>query len=283
MPDPIHLNTGTAADLLSFEYFDHLEKGRRLTRTATVDQEFLIKDWDGELYVIKFDKNFSKKHLFTFSKDQERTIAQAKLEAQKPGQAGQDAQNWERAEYQLLKNKIEKGVNKRAVVSMCRCGHAYNRHPGGGHCNQCACAAFHTQYADDRQWVHKPTINPIQGASTTTNTCIVLNWVPRNEFEDVVVKSIQAEEKPPGWTKGQPLAVLPTPVIPPNGHNASQRELRWDFLAHRSGAVLKAQRVPVVPAPVPANPADPANFTFNYTNYHGCWVKAQKTASVWGK
>jgi hypothetical protein len=72
MPDPIHLNTGTAADLLSFEDFNHLSKGKKITRCATADQEWLIKDWDGELYLIKFDKNFSKKHLFIFSKDQEK-------------------------------------------------------------------------------------------------------------------------------------------------------------------------------------------------------------------
>jgi hypothetical protein len=117
---------------------------------------------------------------------------QAHLEAQKPGQMGQDALNWQRAELQLLHGKIEKSVANRANVSRCKCGHSFNRHPGGGACNHpgCGCATFATDYAAARQYVHKPTVNPIAGQATKKNTCIILNWIPRNEFEDVVVKSI---------------------------------------------------------------------------------------------
>lgn len=272
------LNTGTGADLLTYETVQHVTKNvERLTRVATASQEWVVKDWDGEIYLIKFDKNFSKKHLFTFSKDTEKTKAQAKIEYAKPGQQGKDEENWHNAEMALLENKIAKNIDKRAVADVCACGHKLNpKHmhvnpAGGGQkimgpCRDAACigaaspcTVFETPYGIARRYVGKPTYDPVAGAKTSKNSCIILNWVPKAEFEQVVVKSIQDLEKPAGWNKGDALAVA----------IGAEHSLRWDFGLTRVGAIVLADHT---------NVAIPT-----HTNYQGCYVKARKTASDVGK
>jgi hypothetical protein len=281
----VELKTGTGADLLKFKEFHHVSaNAERLTRVATADLEWLVKDWDGELYVVKFNANFSKKHLFTFSKSIEKTKLKASQEAAKPGQAGKDAENWHNAEIELLKGKIVKNLDKRAVANMCNCGHPFNAHlspnpappPANvlGACTTCVaptpCAAFQTPYGLARKYVGKPTHDPLAGATTTRNTCIILNWVPKSEFEEVVVKSIQAHEKPVGWTKGNALAV-PVAGATAASVTAATRVLKWDFGPSRVGAIIVAQIHPGgVPAPV-------------FNNFKGCYVKAKKIATDMGK
>lgn len=271
------LNTGTGADLLTYETVQHVTKNvERLTRVATANQEWVVKDWDGETYFIKFDKNFSKKHLFTFSKDTEKTQAEAHNQAAKPGQQGKDEENWHKAEMALLYNKIAKNINNRAVADMCACGHKLSpKHmhpnPAGagkvpGACKDAACmaanppcAGFATPYGVAREYVGKPTYDPLSGAKTSKNSCIILNWVPKAEFEQVVVKSIQAFEKPPGWKKGDALSVAV----------GAEQSLKWDFGPARNGAIVLADHT---------NAANPA-----HTNYRGCYVKARKVGSDVGK
>jgi hypothetical protein len=290
---PKHLNTGTAADLLGFEDYIDATGQTHLTRVATTDQEWIVSDWDGEQYCIRFDKNFSKKHLFTFSKKTEETKKEAALISGRPGKHGQDAQNWSDAEHAQLYKKVNSALDHRAVSGTCRCGHAYNRHVGpcpgcnhpkgvhtiglekacaqagcgctayiAGKCNQCPAAApcprFQTPYGAGRDAKHKPTSDPLSGAQTTRNTCIVLNYVPKSEFESVVVKSVQALEKPHGWTRGSPLA---------NAVGADVL-LKWDFGDSRRGAILQAQQG-----------TDPAT----WPKMKGCYVKAKKTHSTVGK
>lgn len=268
MGSPITQQTGTAADLLGYERFFHgTRQAERLTRVATANQEWIVKDWDGENYRVKFDKNFSKKHLFTFSKDVERT---KQLAAQKAQSSGKGAlENWHDAEIELLKNKIVKNLDKRAVADTCRCGHRFNKHLANNPappppkipspCTEvgCGCPRFQTPYALARQFVGKPSHDPVSGATTSRNTCIILNWVPRAEFEEVVVKSIQAYEKPPGWSAGNPLAIAVGGSV----------HLRWDFGLARKGVILQAQRV---------------GLNVNYTEYQGCSVQAKKIATTVG-
>jgi hypothetical protein len=259
-----HLSTQTAADLLAYETFHHVSKSTdRLTRVASKDQEWIVQDWDGEIYYIKFEKNFSKKHLFTFSKDVEKTKFESQQQAAKPGQRT-DSENWHNAEMELLKNKIDKNLQKRSVACICQCGQLYNSHLRGG-----ACGNFRTPYKEARTYVGKPTPDPIAGAKTIKNTCIILNWIPKSEFEQVVVQSIQAHEKPQGWTKGQPLAVQAAPLgSTPQAVAAATKTLRWDFTQARRGAIIFADRT---------NP--PTTFT----DYRGCEVQAKKTGSAVGK
>lgn len=282
-----HLSTGTAADLLAYDTFHHVSRNvDRLTRVSTASQDWIVKDWDGETYVIKFDKNFSKKHLFTFSKDTERTKLEAENQAARPGQAGKDLENWHNAEIELLKGKIAKNLDKRAVSTICNCGHPFNTHLQAnpappppnlpGFCNTCGagtCAAFRTPYDLARTYVGKPTPDPLSGASTTRNTCIILNWVPKLEFEQIVVQSIQAFEKPHGWAKGQPLGVTPAPPgALPAVVNAATKTLTWDFGLGRDGAVILSNKNAAVVPP-----------TFTYLKYQGCKVKAKKIATEYGR
>jgi hypothetical protein len=276
--------TGTAADLVKYETFHDVSANvDRLTRMSTANQDFIVRDWDGETYVIKFDANFAKKHLFTFSKKQNVTIATAQAEAAKPGQAGKDAENWHNAEIQLLENKIVSNLTNRNVADTCNCGHKFSpRHlhpapppPGKkvpGPCTQagCGCAAFQTPYGLTRSTIGKPTADPLTGAKTSRNTCIILNWVPKHEFEDVVVQSIQAVEKAPdaggaAWKKGDNLRV---PVALNKDDAAGQRELKWDFTSARIGVIINAT---LNPGAAPT-----------YANFQGCWVKARKIATSIG-
>jgi len=277
---PVKTTTGTAADLLDYKEFHHVSaNAERLTRVATADQEWIVKDWDGEIYIIKFNANFSKKHLFTFAKDQEKVKTKAS-QIKAGGSVGTDEQNWHDAEMELLKNKIVKNLDKRAVANRCDCGHLFNAHlqvnptppppnvPGA--CNTCGgtCAKFATPYGIARTYVGKTTHDPLAGATTTRNTCIILNWVPKADFEQVVVQSIQAHEKPVGWAKGNALAV-PVAGVTPVSVTAATRELRWDFGPSRVGAVIVAHK--------------PGGGVPTYTNFQGCWVKAKKIGTDVGK
>jgi hypothetical protein len=262
MSNPAAPKTGTAADLLHFDIINHVTKNcEALTRVSTANETWMVKDWDGEVYAIKFDSNFSKKHLYTFSKKTDNTAQKA---AQLSATSGKtDAENWHDAEEELLKGKIAKALDKRAVANVCACGHLFNQHPPPNRttCNGagCGCTGYATPYGIARKYVGKPTYDPYAGMPTPKNTCIILNWVPKTEFEDVVVKSIQALEKPAGWVVGQPLAVAV-------GDAAC---LKWDFGPARKGVVLVATKVG-------------ANVTYA-PPFQGCWVSAKKTASEFGK
>jgi len=256
-----HLNTGTGADLLSFEkYLDATAGHERLTRVATADEQWVVSDWDGETYFVRFDKNFSKKHLATFSKDRKRTEEAAYYAWLNSGKSTAAGKNWEAAEHQLLTEKMKGTADARAVAGTCQCGHRFNRHPGGGACNHpgCACPKFVTPFAAARVAAGKPTENPLAGMQTQRTTFIVMNWVPRDVFESVVVQSIQAHEKPSGWKRGDPLAKAVNDEV----------VLKWDFGPQRVGAVIQAH--------VGTPPS-------GWGRKQGCYVKAKKTATDWGK
>ena len=254
-----NLDTGTAADLLTLEDSWDPHDHDRLTRVATSNQEWIVKDWDGEMYYVRFDKNFSKKHLFTFSKKKDKVQQEAYL-LHKGGE--QEHTAWEKAEHEMLHRKIDKVLANRSVSGICQCGHAFNRHPpnGTGACNVhgCGCPSFQTPYAQNRATANKPTHNPLAGMSTNRNTCIILNYVPKSEFESIVVHSLQAVEKPTGWARGQPLA------------NAIGDEvvLKWDFGLARKGVILQATHGTAHNA---------------WTKLQGCHIKAKKIASAVGR
>lgn len=256
-----HLDTWTAADLLSYEKYIESTTGlERLSRVATADEEWVVSDWDGERYTIRFDKNFSKKHLATFSKDRERTETEAYFEWLNSGKTRDAGENWQRAEHKFMNEKMKTTADNRNVANACICGHLFNRHPGGGACNQagCACAKFTTAFAASRIAVGKPTEDPLAGMKTPKTTFIVLNWVPKADFEGVVVQSIQAHEKPSGWKRGDPLAKAVN----------DEAVLKWDFGTARLGAVVQAQAG-----------TDPAS----WIRKQGCYIKAKKIATDWGR
>lgn len=260
-----HLDTGTAADLLIYKYFSGDNRHERVT---CADQKWIVRDWDGECYVIRFSNNFSKKHLYTFSKRTHEVQVAAYYEWLNGGQ--DPARNWEKAEHQRMQNKLELASRSRIqaldTAKCSYCGHAGSNHIGydaatrtGGACSSgtCTCPNFY-RYEDIRSAIGKAENNVLAGMPTRKNSCIILNWVPKTEFEDVVCKSIQAHEKPPGWKRGDPLALS----------RGDEVILEWDFGVKRKGAVVFVDLRP--------------SATDLFTQYQGCKVKARKTDTDWG-
>jgi hypothetical protein len=247
------LQENTAASLLHYRSFNKPGATEQCwTRYSSADEEFNLTRAGGRTYLIKFEKNFSKKHLATFSKKEWKTSTEAWLQSQKPGQQGKDTENWQAAQKQLLDNKILKtaGIRKGpADADLCaRAGCNHPRKdvvgaPNTGHSNSgnckvpgCLCTAaaggFLSAYVASRIAETKPLHDPYEGTPAQTSSCIVLNWIPKNEFEDVLRNSILAVD---------PNNVLPNSPLPgPGVPNPPLQHLHWDFGLARAGAVRSA-------------------------------------------
>ena len=243
----IHENT--AAEFIHYQSYNKpLGNGATeqcWTRYSTANEEWNIAAAGGQRFLINFDKNFSKKHLATFSKKEWATEKEKWLQSQQPGQRT-DEENWNRAQKQLLDNKILKILGVRNP--RCVCGHyqksldpapaavAVNGHSNNGNCKHagCGCAGFAaapSTYVASRTAKAKPDVNPLVGASTNQSSCIVLNWIPKNEFEAAVAASILAVD---------PTNVLPDSAPVPYTHATPFIHLTWSFPTH-PGAVRHAQ------------------------------------------
>lgn len=262
-----HSSTGTAADFVTYNRYHDSAGYDYLSRVATASEEWIFGDWDGEKYSIRFDKNFSKKHLFTFSKKTEWAADDGK-------------------KHESLYNKLEQVLNVRSNIRVCAdCGHRLEKHQTGSkqwtNCKQpiaaatmtgapllCGCRAgqpgqsFKDIAGSDvnayfRWKSGKPDHDVLGGAYTDKNSAIVLNYVPKAEFEAVVVASIRAHEKPSGWKRGDPLSV---PV-------GQQRLLEWDFGPARNGVIVTAT--------VGTDPS-------TWPRHQKCAVKAEKTWTFQG-
>jgi hypothetical protein len=263
----IHENT--AASLLHYASYNKPGPGGTTeqcwTRFSSVNEGFNVAEAGGLRYLIRFDANFSKKHLATFSKKEWRTEEEKWLQSQKPGQQGKDGENWNNAQKQLLDAKILKILGIRNPV--CACGHlkkpdlnamATTGHSNTGICKHagCGCAGFAaapSAYVAGRTAKNKPDVNPLAGAPTNQSSCIVLNWIPANEFERVVGNSIKTVEDAHALANaGNP--VPDTPLVA----GAHLTDLTWRF-AGRPGAVRHA-----------------ANGTVDVENGNWCSVGARK-------
>lgn len=165
------------------------------------------------------------------------------LQSQQPGQRT-DEENWNRAQKQLLENKILRILGARNPL--CVCGHfqkasdpaqvATTGHSNSGNCKHAGCvcggfAAAPSAYVAARTAAAKPDVNPLLGMPTNQSSCIVLNWIPRNEFEAAVAASILAVD---------PANALPDSAPFPYTHATPFIHLRWSFPG-RPGAVRHAQ------------------------------------------
>ncbi len=226
-------NTGTAADFLTYETHQNLLSGTvEPTRVATAVEEWVVKETGGETFYVNFDNNFTKKHFVSESK--------------KPN-----------APANSVDLKIQKTLGHRANSQICLCSHKLQKHPQGGYCKTCGlpnCGSFETAYGAMRTVKNKPTHDPLAGAPTKKNTCIVLNLVPRQHFEAVVLQSILDHEKPASWHQGDPLVKNVNDEV----------ELEWDFGQQHLGAVVVAD------SSLPAQ---------QWAQKQGCKVKAKKTAA----
>jgi hypothetical protein len=205
-----HQTTGTAADLITYNEFHHRTANEdRLTRIATASEKWVITSTSGIIYTIKFDQNFSKKHLFTFSKSHEKTAAKAAEIAQ--GGGSNDAENWNKAEHKLVQEKMEKVLKNRQLINTCKgCNHTKKKHQTNGgawapKCKEvgCICTTFRTSYGVARIYVGKQDAgadaNPLFSHSIAdTNTCIIMNYIPKSDFELVLIAAISLAESA-GW------------------------------------------------------------------------------------
>jgi len=267
----------TAASLLKYRTY-HTSSGQdKLTREATTNQEWVFQETGGKKYTIKFDKNFIKKHLFTYSKKSDKVSLIAWYLWKDSGeQPGKDTENWLKAEQIAVNGKLEKTLLARAESIRCttcshhaskhkcsNCVHRIDKHtnPGdacsvGGcacarlttRCNEaaCTCADFKLtadKYGDRRIASGKGD-NPLAGAATDKNTSIVLSKVPKADFEKVVVDSIKHEE-----TAGFTWAMN------------DEKELKWDFGNSRKGAIVQV---------------DLAQDSAHWSQLQGVYVKAKK-------
>lgn len=272
-----HTNTGTGADFLKLKQFQDASGVTRLMRVATADEEWVVSDWDGEKYFIQFDKNFSKKHLATFSKDHHSNEVAAYFaweNAQKQGQHRGSHDAWEEGEHDMAFRKMRQTLENRLTGKFCNCGHTFGQHTGGGGtCSQCACTRFTTPFAAAREAEGKAVTaddrNPLAGMGTNKNTFILMNYVPRSKFHEVVVRSIQHHEKPTGWSIGQPLACAVN----------DEKILRWDFGV--VGAIVDMEFPGLNPNTTSVAPAPTVNVVT--AKLQGCYVKAKKTATDWQK
>jgi len=186
--------TGTAADLLLYlEYEDYSQDGkheRRFTRAHETMQEIIVhtKKKDGaEMRArISFSKNFTKKHLFCFSKKKNRTET---VRHARPSWVKDPHHD---AEEILVEGKIIKTLIARSIGDKCRCGHFYKDHTGGGRCKKdnCNCIKFRWKY-DQRRWMRGKLIyTPLSGAKTYTLTAVILNWIPIRTFKNTIASAI---------------------------------------------------------------------------------------------
>jgi hypothetical protein len=269
------------------QYTDIATGQQKYTRMATADMTWVIKKTNLITYKIQFDKNFSKKHLFTFSKKAERN-AKDIADLMMSGLDFDEA--WEKVEFGYLQAKITAVLGHRAIGDICGyCGHPFNKHkpvgrsPAPGSTPACACieiksdrslcgcTTFKSAYQIAREQKGKGD-NPLAGARTTKNSCIILGMVPRSEFEDVVIKSIQnaqphsvqphRAQPHPGPHRG-PQRGRPNPAPPPPTQPQVSDEyvLTWDFGQHRNGAIIIVESTAV---------------GFKFRAYRGCKVMAKK-------
>ena len=205
-----------ASEWLSGSYEEYTDSAgqKYKTRKATASMEWVLKATDNKLYCIKFDKNFAKKHLFTFTK---KPVKPEDMEAANVAKMTKQAGH---------RTDEEQG-------RLCKhCGHGQKRHETGSKapvaCKEpvlgktpptCGCMTFENAdntYEVGRAAKNKPTTNPLAGATCRKSTYIVMNEIDKAKFEKVVVDSIKGAET--GWA---------------NGH---EKNLDWNF--DKVGAVV---------------------------------------------
>lgn len=234
----------TAASLLHYEKYTKTgTKDECWTRWASANEEFNMVSASGSKFLIKFDSNFSKKHLATFSKKETRTKAEALVQAKQPGPTRTEEENWKLAQETLLNEKILKTLGIRSgkgAEAKCKlCGHPKSNDPDKtghsaktGKCQvpACTCAGYVSTYVESRKDEGKPLDDPYAGKSAQDSSCIVLNLIPLHEFVLVVGNSIIAADPGNALADSAPKPFGPTtPFI----------HLKWDFKG-RAGAVRHA-------------------------------------------
>ena len=209
-----------ASELLDsmYEVYTGSDGQQHKTRVATASMEFVVKATDGKVVTIKFDKNFTKKHLFTYTKKDitsGKSIMNMSIDEVKELPTLHKQAN----DAKLLKQaKHRTGEEQRLQCK--HCDHEEKRHKTGSgnpaaQCKDkapdgvtpCPCTTtnpFEAQdavalYEKNRSARNKPTANPLAGATTAKTTYIIMNEIPRTKFENTVADAILAQ---PTWDPG---------------------------------------------------------------------------------
>lgn len=232
----------TARDLVAYKnYTPTGTTDTKPTRKLTLDQEWVFGATGGVNLMIKFENNFFKKHLFTYSK-KTAEVSQIAYDLSKAAgdPPGKEFDFWLQAELTKLNQKLRKALEHRAEKYKCTCGHYQVSHhcttchheeikhkTGSGNptackhntsavvgvttpcaCNVhafrceiagCACTAFVDAgvtgtYGAQRSASGKGPDNPLQGAATQLNTCIILDRITMENFKQVVIGSFENAE-----------------------------------------------------------------------------------------
>lgn len=252
----------TAELLIEYEPYNDLVSGKAgSTRVSPGAMTWLIQAVNGKTYNIKFEKNFSKKHLYTSSKKQHK-VKKEVIDLWKALPSGKKraylyqgwwlnypTELWEEAQRKVDEAKFQKQVNHRSVSEQeCNaCYHKRKKHfqdngtynPNG--CNHggvgvCGCTAFISPYGMARNAKGKNTQNPLAGpknvATTATNTVIIMNRLSKSLLETTIVNAIIAKEDAralagEAWGAGQV------------GINLNCEKLTFNFGVQNKGCVLE--------------------------------------------
>jgi hypothetical protein len=230
-----------AGTLILYEKYTDSTGTERETRVAPGTMEWMITAKNKKTYVITFENNFAKKHLYTETKKEAKVAQEAKRLWDELSREEWKAWLWKG--YWLsyppeILAKARKNVNEAKfrtqshhrsglegeICSACK-------HPTKSHqtnsgnwraCKykvnpaapECGCAAatggaYATKkpYADKRAAQGKPTLEPSAGARTEVNTIIVMNKIPATTMKDVISDAIIVKEQElavarRGWGEG---------------------------------------------------------------------------------
>jgi hypothetical protein len=218
----------SSSSLIGYEKYDDTSGGKRLTRVPEAKLEWQISAKNSKVYIISFDNNFSKKHLYTSTKKHDKVQAEAKKLYDASSKEEKNRwwrQGWwwnyptelvEKAQKTLDEAKFKKQLGHRSPLEgdICTaCGHPEKSHKTGsnnwrdckypvpanpgGLCG-CAVQAGYTSrnpYAEGRTAKGKPTADPLSGARTQINTAVVTDKIPAAKMKDVISDAIIAKEK----------------------------------------------------------------------------------------
>jgi hypothetical protein len=216
-----------STSLLDWEPYTDSTGVKRLTRIPEGSVEWQITARNAKTYIISFEKNFSKKHLYTSTKKHDKVQAEAKKLWD--AASAEDKKKWwwqgwwysyptelvERAQKTLDEAKFKKQLGHRSALEgdVCTtCGHPEKSHKTGTGvwCNckfpvpanpggLCGCAvgaafASRNPYAEKRTAQGKPTVDPLAGARANVNTVLLLNRIPASKLREVIGDAIIAKE-----------------------------------------------------------------------------------------
>jgi hypothetical protein len=252
-----------SSSLIEHEPYTDSMNVRRLTRVPEASVEWQISAKNAKTYLISFDKNFSKKHLYTSTKKGDALQAEAKKLWDAASEEQRNAWWWkgwwwsypteltDTGQKTLDEAKFKKQLGHRSALEgdVCTsCGHPEKSHKTGSGawcaCKfvmptglQCGCAtgaafASRNPYADKRTAQRKPTVDPLAGARTNINTVVLMNKIPAATLKAIISDAIIAKEAElagtgTAWAHGKV------------GLDADCEHVRLDFGASLKGCVLQ--------------------------------------------